>query len=111
MLNLYYGRADVDKDRFLFAQIGKQLEDVLNNGEGQIMLIVPDQYTLQAERNAFTQLALVGIMDLEILSFSRLSFKVLSETGGTFRTFVDKYGRHMSENKPSLTWSMILSLN
>ncbi len=91
MLHIYYGRENLDKDRFLFDRIADQL----NQGQQKILLLVPDQFTLQAERNAFSYLGVDGLMDLEILSQSRLGFKVLYETGGSDRVPVDKYGRHM----------------
>ena len=34
-------------------------------------------------------------MDVEIVSMSRLGFKLLAEQGGGQKTFIDKYGRHM----------------
>ena len=102
MLNLYYGRESIDKDKFIFDRIDKALKpiqqdqrDAGNCPEHKILLLVPDQFTLQAERNAFAYLGVSGLMDLEILSQSRLGFKVLSETGGSKRLHIDKYGRHM----------------
>ena len=59
------------------------------------MVIVPDQYTLEAEKQALRLLQVQGLMDVEILSMSRLGFKLLAEQGGGQKTFIDKYGRHM----------------
>ncbi|WP_027399471.1 PD-(D/E)XK nuclease family protein [Anaerovorax odorimutans] len=94
MLNLFYGRESLDKDKFLFDNIKIQLEEIKSTGKN-IILLVPDQFTLQAERNAFAYLGVSGIMELDILSQSRLGFKVLEEIGGSTRTHIDKYGRHM----------------
>ncbi|MEL7654464.1 MAG: PD-(D/E)XK nuclease family protein, partial [Bacillota bacterium] len=90
MLNLYYGRENLDKEKFLFDQIGRVLDQFQ-----KVLLLVPDQFTLQAERNAFAYLCVDGLIDLEILSQSRLGFKVLAEVGGSNRIPIDKYGRHM----------------
>lgn len=96
MLNIYYGREDLDKDKFMFDQIAKSLTAIKPNQERErILLIVPDQYTLQAERNAFAYLGVPGLIDLEIISQSRLGFKVLEECGGTEKEPIDQYGRHM----------------
>ncbi len=114
MLHIYYGREMLDKEKFMFDKIAEELalpedRDGERNenaggrpygrspgGSGQkILLLVPDQFTLQAERNAFAYLGVDGLMDLEVMSQSRLGFKVLAETGGSSRTPVDKYGRHM----------------
>lgn len=91
MLHIYYGRENLDKDKFMFDRIAGEL----NRDHQKILLLVPDQFTLQAERNAFAYLCVDGLMDLEIMSQSRLGFKVLAEVGGSSRVPVDKYGRHM----------------
>ncbi len=91
MLHIFYGRENLDKDRFMFDRIN----ETLSLGQQKILMLVPDQFTLQAERNAFACLGAEGLMDLEVMSQSRLGFKVLAETGGTDRVPVDKYGRHM----------------
>lgn len=111
MLHIYYGRENLDKEKFLFDRIagdlslpGDPLSDSAVPGAGQpddprpeqkILLLVPDQFTLQAERNAFAYLGVDGLMDLEVMSQSRLGFKILSEVGGSSKVPIDKYGRHM----------------
>ncbi len=95
MLNLYFGRENVDKDRFLFETIGAQLGQLSEQGCRKIFLVVPDQFTLQAERNAFEYLKTDGFMDLEILSLTRLASRVLEERGGGNQVHIGKYGRHM----------------
>lgn len=98
MLRIFYGRENIDKEQFLFDSI-----------KGRTLLLVPDQFTLQAERDAFFYLGTKGLIDLEVVSISRLGLKVLQETGGGRRTLIDKYGRHMlltkilAENKESLS--------
>ena len=96
MLRLYYGRESVDKERAMFEKIAGTLRCVgMEGAPSRIVLIVPDQYTLQAERNAIYHLKVKGLMDLEVLSFSRLAARVLGETGGSRRVPIDKHGRHM----------------
>ncbi|HWQ80374.1 MAG TPA: PD-(D/E)XK nuclease family protein [Anaerovoracaceae bacterium] len=101
MLHICYGRENLDKEKFLFDKIAgallraKGLTEDLSPDDQKILLLVPDQFTLQAERNAFAYLGVDGLMELEVMSQSRLGFKVLAETGGSSRVPVDKYGRHM----------------
>jgi ATP-dependent helicase/nuclease subunit B len=100
MLKLYYGRENVDKDHFMFGEIKKTLSSLSKDGgPKRIILLVPDQYTLQAERNAFACLGFKGLMDLEVLSQNRLAMKVFTETGGSTRVHIDKHGRHMLLSK------------
>lgn len=84
MLHIYHGRENINKDNFIFDQI-----------KGKTLLLVPDQFTLQAERDAFFYLQAKGLMDIEVVSISRLGLKVLNEVGGERTTLIDKYGRHM----------------
>jgi len=84
MLHIYYGRESVNKDKFIF-----------DNIKGRTILLVPDQFTLQAERDALFYLQKKGLLDIEVLSISRLGSRVLSECGGGKRRMIDKQGRHM----------------
>ncbi|MBQ1214866.1 MAG: hypothetical protein IIX88_00890, partial [Firmicutes bacterium] len=58
-------------------------------------MLVPDQYTLEAEQQAFRHLEAEGLMDVEVLSMSRHGSRLIAELGGSRQTFIDKYGRHM----------------
>lgn len=87
MLTIYYGRESVDKEKFIYEQISRR--------KGRTLVIVPDQYTLEAEKQAFRYLQTKGLLNVEIISMSRLGSRLLSEQGGSRKTFIDKYGRHM----------------
>lgn len=84
MLNIYYARESIDKDRFIYEHIKP----------GSIV-IVPDQFSLQAERDALFYMKKDALMDIEILSFSRLRDRVFAEAGGAAGRMIDKQGRHM----------------
>ncbi len=113
MLNIYYGRENVDKEKFIFDKIRQsttgfdiQGDSGIPRGSGtpqgtsqkapaRTILLVPDQYTLEAEQQAFRHLEAEGLMDVEVLSMSRLGSRLIAELGGSRQTFIDKYGRHM----------------
>lgn len=84
MLNIFYGRENLDKEKFIYDNIG-----------GRALLVVPDQFTLEAERELIAHSGARALMDVEVLSLSRLGYRLLEELGGSKRTFIDKYGRHM----------------
>ena len=86
MLNIYYGRESVDHEKFIYSNIGLK---------SRALIIVPDQYTLDAERRLFAETGAKALMDVEVISMSRLGYRLLNELGGSRRTFIDKYGRHM----------------
>ena len=87
MLNIYLVRENIDKNKVIFEQIEET--------SGNKVLIVPDQYTLESEKNAFKYLGKSAVIDLEILSPTRLGYKILKETGKPKEILLDKYGRQM----------------
>lgn len=87
MLNIYVARENINKNKIIFDQI--------KNTAAHKVLLVPDQFTLQSEKNAFKFLNKSAIIDLEILSPSRLGHKILKEVGMPAGTVLDNYGRHM----------------
>lgn len=90
MLKIYYGRENLDKEKFIFSNV-----------HGKTLVMVPDQYTLEAERQAFRHLGISSLIDVEIVSASSLGENVLKELGGGKKIFIDKYGRHMLLYKAS----------
>lgn len=84
MLNIYYGGENIEKEKFIFEHI-----------KGRSLLLVPDQFSLQAERDAFFYLHKTGLMDLAVVDFSALGHKILKEAGSPVPPLIDKYGRHM----------------
>ncbi len=88
MINVYYGGADRNKDRFMFDMIMKQLPT-------DTILLVPDQFTLQAERNAFEYMKSDTLLELEIMSRSGFARRVIAQTGEPGGVAVNKYGRYM----------------
>ena len=83
MINIYYGRESMDKTKFMFSKMGKKA-----------ILIVPDQYTLQAERDALKYLDVGGIMDIQIMGFTRFASGILKETGVRMDV-ISRAGREM----------------
>ncbi len=62
MLNIYYGRESVDKERFIFEEIKRTGFDEKH----RTVVIVPDQYTLEAERAAFACLNIKTYKALDV---------------------------------------------
>lgn len=88
MINVYCSGADRDKDRFMFDRIMQRLP-------ADVILLVPDQFTLQAERNAFEYMNTDTLLELEIMSLSGFKRRVTAGTGEPAGIPVNKYGRYM----------------
>lgn len=80
----------------MYGRIAEDLKAPGGGGSpGRILLLVPDQFTLQAERNAFRYLNVPGLLDLEVLSMSNLGRRLLSESTGDGEPYINQYGKNM----------------
>lgn len=91
-LRFIAGRAGKGKSYYIYNEIKRNIE---NHGKERLILLVPEQYTLQAERDFMEKTGLQGIMQLEILSFSRLAQRVFDEVGGLTRVIINDQGKNM----------------
>ncbi len=89
MLHMILGRAGTGKTGQIFRQIRERVE----RREGASFLIVPEQYSHEAERELAAVCPESMSLYAEVLSFSRLAHRVALERGGSARTYVDAGGR------------------
>jgi len=85
-------RAGGGKTRAVYEDIRKCMEQ---NQAAKLVLMVPEQFTLQAETDIIASLGSAGIMQLEVLSFQRLAHRILSEVGGIKRVQINQSGKAM----------------
>ena len=62
----------------------------------RVLLLVPEQYTLQAERELVEQLNLPGLLDLDVLSPRRLGRRIRESAGHSPKAALDESGRRMA---------------
>ncbi len=84
MLNIIYGREDVNKEKFAYEMVPEKT-----------MVIVPDQYTLEGEKDALKYQKKTGLAEMQILSFSRIGTKIFQKVGAPKFELIDKQGRHI----------------
>lgn len=86
------GRAGQGKSSFIYREIKKSLQE---NRQEKLILLVPEQFTLQAERDLLASLNEPGIMQVEVMSISSLARRVLTEVGGRTRILLNQMGKNM----------------
>ncbi|QIB26362.1 helicase-exonuclease AddAB subunit AddB [Caloranaerobacter azorensis] len=91
-LRFILGRASSGKTYQIFKEIKDRILKGTNN---KLILLVPEQFTLQTEYDFITKMDMPGIIDLEILSFERLTYKVFSQVGGLKKVEVNELGKIM----------------
>ncbi len=96
-LRLITGRSGSGKTRFVLDEIRSKLQqDPLG---APLILIVPEQATFQAEYAMVTPQGLGGFMRAQVLSFRRLAFRVMQETGGAAVIPIHDNGKAMLLHK------------
>lgn len=89
MLKLILGAAGSGKTSYITNEIcGK-----VSAGEGGIIMIIPEQYSYEAERELCSVCGDSLSLYAEVLSFSRLAVRAAQETGTGGRISLDKGGR------------------
>ena len=89
MLRLILGRAGTGKTGLIINEIRERV----SAHEGKNILIVPEQYSHEAEREMLRACGDECSLYAEVLSFSRLAHSVARELGGAGRIYADKGGR------------------
>lgn len=92
MLTLILGRAGSGKTDFIFSEISENISKGISGN----ILIVPEQYSHDAERELARLSPDNASLYGEVLSFSRLSNRVFAETGGLADKTLDKGGRALA---------------
>ncbi|MCR5255388.1 MAG: exodeoxyribonuclease V subunit gamma [Acetatifactor sp.] len=69
------------------------------------LFIVPDQYTMQTQKDLVSNSDCSGIMNIDVLSFGRLSHRILEEVGGEDTTVLDDTGKSLVLQKVALSVS------
>jgi ATP-dependent helicase/nuclease subunit B len=91
-LRFIYGRAGSGKSTFCLKDINKK---IVAGWSKPLILLVPEQFSFQAEKNVIKHLGERGAFRVQVLSFSRMAEKVMGETGGLARQHINSAGRNM----------------
>jgi ATP-dependent helicase/nuclease subunit B len=91
-LRFIYGRSGSGKSTFCLKDIQKKIEDGINR---PLILLVPEQFSFQAERNVIKCLGESGAFKVQVLSFKRMADKVFNDVGGLTRKHMNNSGRSM----------------
>lgn len=92
-LTFIIGRSGSGKSTYILDSIRKEL--IANPQGPPIVLLVPEQATFQMEHALVKTEGLHGLLRAQVLSFRRLAYRVMQETGGTALTPINEEGKKM----------------
>lgn len=87
-LNIVYGRSGTGKSKYIYESIKASL------GTNKIFLIVPEQCNLSAEKKLFEIINKNSLINVEVLTLSRMAYRVSNEIGGNLN-HLSKAGKDM----------------
>ena len=73
----------------------KTLEEAQKHPGRSYYVIVPEQFTMQTQKNLVEQSPCRGILNIDVLSFERLAFRVFEELGKDDRSLLEDTGKSM----------------
>lgn len=88
-LRLIYGKFGCGKSEYCFKEIAK------NVNKEKIYMIVPNQMALMAEKRLMEKADNLALVNTEVITFSRMAFRVRNEIGGAKKTNLSKSGKAM----------------
>jgi len=91
-LQFIFGPSGSGKSYKLYHQI---IEDSMRYPTREFIVLVPEQFTMQTQKDLVSMHPNNGIMNIDILSFGRLAYRVFEETGGEKLPVLDDEGKNL----------------
>lgn len=91
-LQFILGGSGSGKSTYIFDKI---IERSMQEEKKNFFVLVPDQFTMQTQMDFATRHPRGGILNIDILSFSRLSHRILQETAGGKELVLDDTGKSL----------------
>ncbi len=91
-LRFVFGPSGAGKSTWIREEL---LRKAAKDSEQSFYLVVPDQYTLSTQKEMVLSSPTGGILNIDVLSFGRLSHRVLEETGGLTTPVLDDTGKNL----------------
>ena len=89
-LQLVLGNSGAGKSYFLFTHI---IEEASKHPEKNYLVIVPEQFTMQTQKELVRLSPAHGLLNIDITSFQRLALRILAEVGGEQYPILEEVGK------------------
>lgn len=89
-LQFILGNSGSGKSHYLYQQI---VNESMEHPEKNYLVLVPEQFTMQTQRDLCAAHPRGGIMNIDALSFMRLAYRVFEEVGRKNSRFLMMRGR------------------
>ncbi len=91
-LKFVFGPSGSGKSYHLYNHI---IQESVAHPEQNFIVLVPEQFTMQTQKDLVELHPKKGIMNIDVLSFNRLAYRVFEETGGDQLPMLDDEGKNL----------------
>lgn len=91
-LKFYFGGSGAGKSTKVYQDV---IDWSLREPDRRFFIIVPDQFTMQTQKDLVCMHPDRGIMNIDVLSFGRLTHRILEEVGGEDIPVLDDTGKNL----------------
>ena len=91
-LQFVFGPSGSGKSYYLYHHI---IEESMEHPDRNYIVLVPEQFTMQTQKDLVSMHPHHGIMNIDVLSFGRLAYRVFEETGGGSLPVLDDEGKNL----------------
>ena len=87
---IIYGRAGTGKSEYCYREIAQKIKK-----ENKILIITPEQFSFTAEKKLMDAIDTQAVFNAEVVTLSRMAYRVISEIGEKNETNLSKCGKAM----------------
>jgi ATP-dependent helicase/nuclease subunit B len=98
-LQLILGNSGADKTHVLLDEI---LKEAISHPRDRFLVIVPEQFTMQTQKQLVSAHPGGSILNIDVLSFERLAYRVFDEVGGVGTELLEEIGKSFVLQKIAL---------
>lgn len=91
-LHFIFGASGAGKSYSIYQKI---IQESIQNPKKQYLILVPEQFTMQTQKELVRMHPRKGILNIDVLSFERLAFRVLEETGYLCEDVLEETGKSL----------------
>lgn len=95
-LQFIFGNSGSGKSDYLYEYV---LEQAGRNPEQNYLILVPEQFTMQTQRELVSRQKNHAIMNVDVLSFARLAYRVFDELGKQDLVILEETGKNLMLRK------------
>lgn len=89
-LQFIFGNSGAGKSEYGFRSV---IEQSLRHPERRYLVVVPEQFTMETQKKLASMHPARGILNIDVLSFQRLAYRIFEETGGELRPVLSETGK------------------